>query len=220
MPIANETQIASFRDWTLRFRSPEVEGGRGLIVLLHGWTGNENVMWVFAHKLMPDHWIIAPRGLIKADGGGYGWAVHRQGVDTTVDQFAPACQALHTLIQDWQTTHDLDPADLILIGFSQGAALAFSYALLYPGQVVALAGLAGFLPQGAGEYLPARPLNGRKVFIAHGTRDDTVPISFAKEAVEGLEKAGAEVTYCETDATHKLGAACLRGLNQFFSGRG
>jgi phospholipase/carboxylesterase len=216
---ANETELVAFHEWTLRVRPPSSGNGLGLIVLLHGWTGNEDVMWVFAHKLPRDRWVISPRGPIPADGG-YGWTPNRLGIETPIDDFLAACASLNRLISVWEQEHALPPIPADLVGFSQGAALAYSFSLIYPEKIDKVAGLAGFLPSRASRYFSSRPLSGKHVLIAHGTRDETVPIQAAEEAVRGLELAGARVDYCVSDVGHKLGSACLHALDEFFIARG
>jgi phospholipase/carboxylesterase len=101
-------------------------------------------------------------------------------------------------------------------GFSQGAALAYSLGLTKPQRVKALAGLAGFMPQGAEALARNQPLAGRSAFIAHGTLDEIVPIERARKAVEILKLSGADVTYCEDDVTHKMSAECFKDFAAFF----
>ena len=81
-----------------------------------------------------------------------------------------------------------------------------------------MAGLAGFLPDRSEEVIGRRPLEGKSIFVAHGTKDEMVPIERAKSSVDILEKAGGLVTYCEADVGHKLGAECFRELKRFFDG--
>ena len=102
------------------------------------------------------------------------------------------------------------------MGFSQGAALAYTMAMMYPERIASLAGLSGFLPDGATTWLGPNRLKGLPVFIAHGTEDELVPIERARLSVELLEKAGATVTYCEDNVGHKLSAKCFRGLEAFY----
>jgi phospholipase/carboxylesterase len=59
-------------------------------------------------------------------------------------------------------------------------------------------------------------LKGKPVFVAHGTRDETVTIESARASIEILEQAGAQVTFCEDDVGHKVSAGCLRALKDFF----
>jgi phospholipase/carboxylesterase len=79
-----------------------------------------------------------------------------------------------------------------------------------------LAGLAGFLPEGSADWVGSRRLDGLPVFIAHGAQDELVPVVRARQAVETLQQAGAQVTYCEDDVGHKLSANCFRALQAFY----
>ena len=202
--------------WVIRQRIPDVPEKSPLILMLHGWTGDENSMWVFANRLPDKSTLVAPRGLYPAPAGGYGWHEHKVKVMPWVDDFQPAIQALLDLL----TPPNFPEADLTsihVVGFSQGAALTYALALQHPALIKDLAGLSGFLPEGSIALARNRPLTGKRVFIAHGTQDDMVPVERARQAAETLEQAGAQVNYCEDDVGHKLSASCFRGLEDFFS---
>ncbi len=204
----------------MRFRPPSRQSlarQDRLIVLVHGWTGDENVMWIFARRLPPDVWVLAPRGPVKAQEGGYGWIQHGDGISTPIQMYIPAVNDLARLIRDWPAAMGFQPKGVSMMGFSQGAAVTYTFALVHPEMVDSIAGLAGFVPPGAETYIQGRPLAGKRVFIAHGLRDETVPVAKAHQAVELIEAAGARVTYCEADVGHKLSAGCLNGLDAFFS---
>lgn len=208
--------IRHINGWTVRQQSPESAGPHPTILLLHGWTGDEDSMWVFAPRLSKNAILLAPRGLYKAPGGGYGWHLHTHNQFPWVDDFQNAIESLLELL----TENNFPQADLRaihLVGFSQGAALAYALALQHPAMVANLVGLSGFLPQGAAALARNRPLLGKRVFIAHGTLDDQVPVTMARQAVEILEQAGAQVSYCEDHVGHKLSASCFRGLENFFA---
>jgi predicted esterase len=59
------------------------------------------------------------------------------------------------------------------------------------------------------------PLQEKRIFIAHGTSDDIVPIRAARQTVDLLKKAGAQVEYCESDVGHKVSAICIPALEAF-----
>ncbi len=207
--------LHSLDGFTLRQRVPAGPGPHRLILMLHGWTGDEDVMWIFAARLPPDAWLVAPRGLYPAAPGGYGWTPAAVGAGLDLLAFRPAVERLLA----WLRPENFPGAALDgfdVLGFSQGAALGFSLGLLYPARVRALAGLSGFLPSGAAELAPARPLAGKFAFLAHGTRDETVPVGRARQARDLLAQAGADVSYCEDDVGHKLSATCFRSLEYFF----
>lgn len=209
-------ELATIGEWTLRVRPPEGQGPYRLILLLHGWTGDEDVMWVFASRLPKDAWLVAPRGLYATPNGGYAWHSDFQRAWVDVDDFRPAMDALWQLLMP-QNFPDADLNTLGLVGFSQGAALAYSLALTLPQRVRCLAGLAGFMPGNADRWVAAQPLKGKTVFLAHGERDEIVRLDRAIHAQRVLESAGARVMRCFDDVGHKLGASCFRGLENYFN---
>ena len=56
----------------MRIRPATVASPR-LLVMIHGWTGDENSMWVFARRFSEQYWIIAPRAPHPADPQGFSW---------------------------------------------------------------------------------------------------------------------------------------------------
>ena len=82
----------------------------------------------------------------------------------------------------------------------------------------AVAGLSGFLPNQFEQYSQSLPIREIPVLLAHGTRDELVPVEKARQAVEQLTRAGARVDYCEDNVGHKLSATCFRSLEVFFQG--
>ena len=200
--------------WIIRLRKPKNPGSHPVVVMLHGWTGDEKVMWVFASRLVKNAYLIAPRGLYTTPLGGYGWHDHKLGLWPVISDFRPAVEALLDLLRPFNF-EDADLRKVHLVGFSQGAALSFAFGLLYPDKVASIAALSGFLPEGADKFVKSNPLTGMPVFLAHGTKDDIVPVEKARKAITLLETAGADVQYCEDDVGHKLSANCLNSLEHF-----
>ena len=200
-------------------QQPAVRSPAHLLLLLHGWTGDENSMWVFTQHLPPNYWILAPRGPYPSSEGGYSWrevTPSSWGL-ASVEDLCPSVEALVKFVDDWAGSTSVDVTQFDVMGFSQGAALAYTLALLYPHRVRRLAALAGFIPSG-GEVMTVRqPLAGKPVFVAHGTADKLVSVERARESVAILEKSGARVTLCEAEVGHKVGGECMRGLEKFFS---
>lgn len=211
----NNSEIQQINGWTVRLRVPEGTGPHPVLLMVHGLAGDQDSMWVFTGRLPQEALIIAPRAPHTTARGGFTWDPERDQGFSNVEAFRPALQDLLGLL-DNQYFPQADFSRMSVAGFSQGAALSYTFALLYPERVRALAGLAGFMPEGAEALIESRPLEGKPAFVAHGTRDETVTVDRAREAVELLEQAGAQVTYCEDDVGHKLSASCFRGLGSFF----
>lgn len=211
----SKTEIAKINSINARIKIPEINEPKRVIILLHGWTGNENSMWIFEPRLPENAILIAPRGLFPVSLGGYGWQENiRQGWPK-LEELNPAFDVIHQII-NWISDEFSENSDVSFIGFSQGAALGFSYSIQFPGIFKIAAGLSGFLPTDASDYLKKDSLKGMKIFLAHGSDDELVPVNLARGAVDILKNSGAEVTYCEDEVGHKLSAPCFRGLEVFY----
>lgn len=208
--------LVSIDGWVMRVQRPGSVGPLPVILMLHGWTGDENSMWVFAPRLPRNALLVAPRGLFSTPGTpGYSWYPKISQPLPWANDFQTAVERLFETV----SSHNFPEGDfskLHIVGFSQGAALTYMMGIMNPQRVVSLAGLSGFLPDGASVWLGSGRLNRLPVFIAHGSEDDRVPVERARTTVGLLEDAGAEVTYCEDNVGHKLSAKCFHGLEAFY----
>jgi phospholipase/carboxylesterase len=203
------------KDLVIREKRLDGFGPFRMLLLLHGWTGDENSMEIFTRGLPENYWLVAPRGIYDSALGGYSWFSDQGKTWPWVDDFRPAMEALIELL----TPVDFPEAaieQIDVMGFSQGAALAYALAFLYPQRVRNLAGLAGFMPEGGEALARNKPLSGKRVFVAHGRLDKLVPVEMGRTCVSVLKSAGGEVAYCEDEVGHKLSKRCLVGLREFF----
>jgi phospholipase/carboxylesterase len=190
------------------------------MLLIHGLTGDENSMWVFARNMPGQYWMVAPRALYPAQPSGYSW---RDKTDSStserhrLDQLRESAERLIRLVDEYSASAGIEATTFDVMGFSQGAAICNVLAFLYPQRVRKVGILAGFVPLGLEELASQRPLEGKPFFITHGTRDEMVPVERARDSVTILEMAGAKVTYCEDDVAHKVSVNCLRALKDFFT---
>lgn len=219
MPDPNNTSLITFQEWTLRVRE-SASASRRLMLLIHGLTGDENVMWVFARNLSADYWMVAPRAphASQMKQGGYSWrAASGEAEDLSrLEQLHDSAAMLIRLVDVYAASIQVDASTFDVMGFSQGAAMCSVLAFLYPKRIRKAGLLAGFVPGGLENRVLQRPLEGKPFFVAHGTKDETVPVERARRSIEILERAGANVTYCEDDVAHKVSASCLRALQDFF----
>ncbi|MGB7875261.1 MAG: hypothetical protein WBL25_12820 [Anaerolineales bacterium] len=221
MPDENNTHQMTYNGWTMRVRHAS-QGPARFLLMLHGWTGDENSMWIFARRFPEDMWIAAPRGPHTSQEGGYSWrSLHSHQDDDwglpSLSDLKPAAEGLIRLVDGVSASIGVDAEKFDVVGFSQGGALTNVLTLLYPQRIRKAAVLAGFMPGGTNDLIERRVLDGKQFFVAHGKNDDLVPLQRAEQALELLEKAGAQVTFCDADVGHKVSADCLRGLEAFWA---
>ncbi len=216
MEMLKDANTVIIDNVTMKIQQPAGAGPFPVVLMIHGWTGDENSMWVFTSRLPKNALLIAPRGLYTTAGSGYSWYPKLATPLPCFDDLVPAAEKLFEVIAAKNFPAG-DFGALHLVGFSQGAALAYTMAVKHPEHTASLAGLSGFLPDGASTWMQENRLHGLPVFIAHGIQDERVPVERARAAVAYLEQAGADVTYCEDDVGHKLSARCFHGLEAFYA---
>ena len=218
MQTAPDTQLIQFEGRTLRIRESPGSSPR-LLLLIHGITGDENSMWVFARDLPAHYWIVAPRAPYTAQASGYSWRPPQlESLDgPSLEQLKQSAEVLIRLVDAYSESAGIEASTFDVMGFSQGAAMSNVLAFLYPNRIRKTGILAGFVPNGLEELVSQRPLEGKPFFVAHGTKDERVAVELARSSIALLEQAGAQVTYCEDDVAHKVSLNCLRALKEFFS---
>jgi phospholipase/carboxylesterase len=212
------SQVVEIGNWVLRVGPPQGEGPHPVLFMLHGWKGDEDVMWIFADRA-PEHFLlVAPRAPVTAPDRGYSWVDRRPQSFSNLDEFSEAVRLLLALQFSLPDSYEADWDAIHLMGFSQGAALCYARALARPEDIRSVAGLAGFVPEGIELDPVAKPLAGKPIFVAHGSQDTTVPVETMRTGISQLEAAGAEVSYCQDSSGHKLSTNCLRALQSFYKG--
>src|SRR5512133_213393 len=126
----------------VRIRPPAEDGAAPPLLLLHGWTGDENVMWIFNRTFPANAWVFAPRGPVKAPESGYGWLPHGEHLPRLAD-FDEVAPALLEAYQHWAADAHAPQGPFAVLGFSQRAAMAFALAVNFPQQVNRIIALAG-----------------------------------------------------------------------------
>lgn len=201
-----------------RVWQPPGDGPFPTVVLLHGRSGDENVMWVFGRTL-PETWLqVAPRAIKPDPDGGYAWHPRGQDEWPSLAEFDEAVTAVARFIRALPALYNADPNRIYLMGFSQGAATAYATAMRQPELVRGIAGLVGFLPEECGLQETA-VLRDLPIFMAVGKEDPLIPYQRAQQCAQSLQEAGAALTYKEYETGHRLNAAATRDLQIWWKER-
>ncbi len=202
-----------------RVKEPNAPGPHPTVVMLHGRYGNEEVMWIF-QKTIPVHWLkIAPRAIEADPHGGYSWILQGDDSWPPLSEFDRAVTAVTTFIQSLSTVYNADPDQIYLMGFSQGAAVAYAVAMRHPGIVKAIAGLVGFVPEDCDTPQTLSALQNLPIFMAVGKQDKRIPYERSQKCATTLRNAQADLSYHEYDTGHKLNVQGTKDLTRWWSMR-
>lgn len=193
-----------------------------LVIGFHGHGGDEHAAAAYASLLDPvgAALVIAPRGPL-ATAGGAAWFATTE-ADGPVPPLRATLTAVDAAAREAAEARGIPASDATAFGFSQGAAVALSYALepartLGLGAVVAL---AAFLPHP--DELPddlEAPAGAPRIFLHHGRDDDRVPLALARAAARVLERNGWDVTFVEASGGHHVTVEALGAARSWLDRR-
>jgi phospholipase/carboxylesterase len=187
-----------------------------LLILLHGRAAEAKTIFSIEGLLDPRFYIIAIRGTYESEIGGYEW-FHpdkaRSDEINDAERFDESENLLTKEIQEHIDRISVDPNNLFLWGFSQGAAMSLILGLrgiIHPKGVVPM---SGFLPSPVRQW--ERWNTKGEYLLVHGTNDEVLPVTTSLDAKDFLESKGIHATYHEYRGRHKMTLDSIAFINQW-----
>ena len=189
------------------------------ILLLHGVGGNESNLLGFS-DLLPDWLIICPRGPYTLSPGRYAWFdVDFSSGKPIINpaQEKESRKKLTDFLGQMQDTYS--PDSLFIGGFSQGAIMSYSMGLTQPDKVKGVMAISGrILPEIKPFINPRLPaLQDLKLFIGHGVLDNTLNITYARDALRYISTLGLQVEYKEFETGHQITPEILKVVTDWLN---
>lgn len=121
--------------------------------------------------------------------------------------------AIETLIAR-EVERGVPASRIVLMGFSQGCAMALMTGLRHPHRLAGIVALSGYLPLAATTESERHPANiPTPIFMAHGQDDDVVLMSRGEQSRDHLRALGHPVDWHEYGMDHSLCLPEIRDLN-------
>ena len=193
--------------------------GDRLLVLLHGFGADENDLAPVVQHIDPDGRFTsvcfrAPIDLVPI---GAAWYERNSEGIVESDTFRASALAIDATIDAVCAAGGFDRAEMVLLGFSQGCAMALAVALRKETSVrtAGLACLSGMLQEIPDfEYdLTTLPTT----LIQHGTQDPMVAIERGRHIRDFLVASGHSPDYLEYPMGHEISAASLFDLRDWLA---
>jgi phospholipase/carboxylesterase len=190
----------------------------GALVLFHGRGADEHDLYPLLDLLDPERRLLAvtPRGPLSLPPGGAHWYKLQEVGFPDRETFLATYEEVGSWLDGFLDEHGIAHDRTVLGGFSQGAVMAYAFALgKGRPRPAALIALSGFIPTVDGFELDLSEIP--PVAIGHGTYDPIISVEFGRRARQLLEEAGASVLYREYPLPHAIDPSFLTELRAWLA---
>jgi phospholipase/carboxylesterase len=198
---------------------PTCEGPFPTILTLHGRGANAfDLLGLAPHICGGKFLVICPQGPLETpvapDTMGYAWYPMSLGGPPDVTAILSSRQKLQNFLDECLRRYPIDQKKLVVLGFSQGGVMAYSIALTNPERFAALVVLSSWLPRELEAQLPVNEsVQSLPTLVQHGTQDNMIEITRARDSVERLRKLRLPLTYREYEMGHEIRPRSLVDLS-------
>lgn len=179
----------------------ETEKKYPAIFLLHGMGSNELDLPPLVQSFNEKMFIFSLRGPLVQPPGYAFFSMEDLG-QPNEKSFKQTINMVDDFILFATSTFPIDENNLFLMGFSQGAILSMTYAIIHPRKIKGIIALSGYIPMFIKEEYKDIKLRHLNLFISHGEDDPVLPFAWGVKSKEFLQEHGAEVTFKSYQAGH------------------
>ena len=177
------------------------------IILLHGYGSDENDLFSFAEHLPKKYTIISLRAPFETPMGGYCWfSINFNNSNEKWSDHKQAYQSILNLesqIDFFIQKYNLEPDQIDLLGFSQGAVLSWALLLDFSIKINRAVCLSGYIDK---SLLKEDIYSYRDIiaYSSHGTNDPVIPFDWAKTSIESLKENNPNVVFNSFQDAHNV----------------
>lgn len=192
------------------------EGKQPAIFLLHGLGSNEQDLFQLVDTFQTNCHIFGLQGPIS-HSPGYAFYTFEEEGKPVQDVFDKVLQVTRGFIAEAMLNYEIDPEQIYVVGFNQGAVLAQSLALVMGNMIRGTVVLSGYLPEFVKVEYNKYPMDQAHIFISHGEYDYDYPISWGQESAAFFEDYGTNVTFKQYPDGHGVTQQNLQDLVAFLA---
>ena len=194
-----------------------------LLLLLHGVGSNEQDLMGLAPALDPRFFVVSARAPLVLGHASYGW-FHVEftpaGPIIQPGEADASRELLLRFVRELPASYNVNPAQVYLMGFSQGCIMSLYAALTEPRLFAGVVGLSGrLLPEAIPKIAPPEQLRGLPLMIAHGLSDNVLGIEYGRAIRDHLQNLPVELTYSEYPIGHYVTPEEMREIDEWLRTR-
>ena len=188
-------------------------------IVLHGWGANQHDLVPFVRNLNLKNYYSffpnAPFDVPGTAGTGKGWFSFPIN-DESENELAQTKVQLLAHINEVEK-RGFSLTNIVIMGFSQGAAMALEILLSKRKRIGAVISLSGFLIDGSNFHTLNDAIKQTPIFLAHGQHDTILPLKRAKLSAKALKNAGLKITWREYPMAHEIIADEVEDIRGFLN---
>ena len=155
--------------------------------MLHGYGSNYNDLISLSDFFGDNYLYISIQANHPLDLNSYcWWSLHFDSNNTVKSNFEQAKYSVENLNKFIQNEiiqkYDINSENIVLLGFSQGAMLAYALSLNFYDMYKKVIGLSGKILKEIIKPVSIEKYIDHKFYCSHGILDQTIPISYARES--------------------------------------
>jgi len=211
IPSQSQQHIADNSDQTYKPKDNKSE--TLTLLLLHGTGGNEDDLIQIGQMISPSASLLSPRGKVLENGMPRFFKRLAEGV-FDLEDLKFRTRELTDFVKDASSIYGFDLNKTIAVGFSNGANIAASLLLSYPGTLMGAILFRAMIP-----FIPNSPLNlsDKKVLLSAGVYDPIVSESQTQSLCDILKKSRANVTLKWQQSGHNLTESDILDAKEWLS---
>ncbi|MDO8999896.1 MAG: hypothetical protein Q7W45_09045 [Bacteroidota bacterium] len=192
-----------------------------LLIMLHGYGSNEEDLFDIAKALDPRFMVISLRGPQALVDGGFCWyeleRIQDKPFKYDYNKAKESRIKVLSFISNACKTLALDSNNVFVMGFSQGAILAYDISLAAPKKIKGVLALSGkMMEESKNLKTDWKTAAKTKYFIAHGNSDNVIKISEADSVVSFFKsKKIKEVSFNNYEMPHSINGAELNDIKRW-----
>ena len=190
-------------NFVFKYSAPEeLDKKKPAVFLFHGYGSDEKDLLSLVENFKETYHIFSLRGPITVFPGYAFWNFEENGQSVRTE-FDEVLKSTQVFINKAIVEYNLDTKNIVLLGFSQGAMLVQSLALVMGESISKVVALSGYIPDFVKEErYTKKSVKHLKIFISHGIDDPVVPYQLGKESSEYFKSIGADVTFKSYTSGH------------------
>jgi phospholipase/carboxylesterase len=174
-----------------------------VIFALHGIGYNEQYMLDLVEDLVEDYILIGIQGDLTYEDG-YAYYYLKGYGNPERELFDGSVEKLRSFIDFASDHYPIDPDRKYLIGFSQGAILSMTLALILGDSIKGIIPMNGYIPQFVKEEYPLQSIEHLSVFLCQGAEDPIFPLNIGQENYDYLREQAESVKYTIYPTAHEI----------------